>query len=92
MRKAFLILLALGFLGPPCYAGDEDVQARRKLRERRERLRVAHKRIQECLATANLDPCFNNPDVEIAQALLRYYEKRNQKNAAKNQIFWANQQ
>lgn len=68
-----LIVLLCG-MAALCYADDER-EERRNLRERRERVRIAIKRVEKCFQTGDILPCLGNDDRETREAVFRYYLK-----------------
>jgi len=76
MVRPLLILLTL--LYATCaFANDEDRAERRELRDRREKIRQAVRRVEKCFASGDLSPCMDSTDdIEIQQAVMKYYMKR----------------
>ena len=78
-----LSILALLLYGTCAHANDEDREERRELRERRDKVRAAIRRMEKCLEERDLDPCINsNDDAQTHAAVMFYYMKKGKRKPA----------
>lgn len=76
MPRLLLILFTLLY-GTCALANEEDRAERRELRERREKVRTAIRRMQKCIDDRDLTPCLESEeDLETRTAVMRYLTKK----------------
>jgi len=72
-----LTTLTLILYGTCAHANDEDRAERRELRERRDKVRTAIRRMEGCLENRDLGPCINaDDDAQTHAAVMYYYMKK----------------